>query len=118
DEFGRTQQGNNNAYCQDNEVSWVDWELASRRGWLIAFVRQLLTLRKLAPGLRRDTFLKGSRSLDRDHKDVSWLHPDGHELTEPDWNDVQARAIGVLVGHAFNDPYGTLNGHLLFLCNA
>ncbi|MGH8186348.1 MAG: glycogen debranching protein GlgX, partial [Steroidobacteraceae bacterium] len=118
DEFGRTQRGNNNAYCQDNEVSWVDWELAGRRIWLIAFVRQLLTLRKQAPGLRRDTFLKGARQVDREHKDVSWRHPLGHELTAADWHDEHARALGVLIGHAFTDPYGTPNGHLLFLCNA
>ncbi len=118
DEFGRTQRGNNNAYCQDNEISWVDWALASRRTWLTAFVRQLLTLRKQAAGLRRDTFLKGARQVDREHKDVSWRHPAGHELTAADWHDQEARAIGVLVGHAFSDPYGTPNGHLLFLCNA
>ena len=118
DEFGRTQRGNNNAYCQDNEISWVDWELASQRGWLTAFVRQLLTLRKQSQGLRRDTFLKGARQIDREHKDVSWRHPLGHELTAADWHDDNARAIGVLIGHAFSDPYGTPNGHLLFLCNA
>jgi len=118
DEFGRTQQGNNNAYCQDNEISWLDWSLAERRKWLIAFVRQLLTLRKQAAGLRRDTFLKGARQADREHKDVSWRHPSGRELDAGDWHDENARAIGVLIGHAFSDPYGTPNGHLLFLCNA
>jgi isoamylase len=118
DEFGRTQQGNNNAYCQDNELSWIDWDLAARRSWLTAFVRQLLALRKLAPGLRRDTFLKGARQVDREHKDVSWRHPLGHELTAADWHDGSARAIGVLIGHAFTDPHGVPNGHLLFLCNA
>ena len=118
DEFGRTQQGNNNAYCQDNEISWVDWDLAARRSWLITFVRQLLTLRRQAPGLRRDTFLKGARQVDREHKDVSWRHPLGHELTAGDWHAQDARAIGVLIGQAFTDPHGTPNGHLLFLCNA
>ncbi|HEV8331391.1 MAG TPA: glycogen debranching protein GlgX [Steroidobacteraceae bacterium] len=117
DEFGRTQRGNNNAYCQDNEISWVDWNLASRRVWLTAFVRQLLTLRKHAPGLRRDTFLKGARQVDREHKDVSWRHPLGHEMNAGDWHDENARALGVLIGHAFADPHGTPNGHLLFLCN-
>jgi glycogen operon protein len=118
DEFGRTQRGNNNAYCQDNEISWVDWNLASQRTWLTAFVRQLLTLRHQAAGLRRDTFLKGARQIDREHKDVSWRHPAGHELTAADWHDQDARAISVLIGHAFSDPHGTPNGHLLFLCNA
>ena len=92
DEFGRTQRGNNNAYCQDNEISWIDWDLAARRSWLTAFVRQLLTLRRQAPGLRRDTFLKGARQVDREHKDVSWRHPLGHELTAADWHDGNARA--------------------------
>jgi glycogen operon protein len=118
DEFGRTQAGNNNAYCHDNEVSWVDWKLAERRTWLMAFVRQLLILRGRAPGLRRDTFLKGARQADREHKDVSWRHPAGHELTAGDWHDGNAKAIGVLIGHVFPDPHGALNGHLLFLCNA
>jgi glycogen operon protein len=118
DEFGRAQRGNNNAYCQDNELSWVDWSLAAQRGWLTAFVRQLLILRKQAPGLRRDTFLKGARQVDREHKDVSWRHPLGHELTAADWHDGNARAIGVLIGHAFSDPHGVPNGHLLYLCNA
>jgi len=49
DEFGRTQRGNNNAYCQDNEISWVDWDLGARRSWLTTFVRQLLILRRQAP---------------------------------------------------------------------
>jgi isoamylase len=118
DEFGRTQRGNNNAYCQDNELSWLDWGLAARRSWLTGFVRQLLRLRKQAPGLRRDTFLKGARQIDGEHKDVSWRHPAGHEMTAADWHDVNARALGVLIGQAFRDPYGTPNGHLLFLCNA
>lgn len=118
DEFGRTQHGNNNAYCQDNEISWVDWDLAAQRSWLTTFVRQLLTLRRQAPGLRRETFLKGARQMNREHKDVSWRHPLGHELTAADWHDGNARAIGVLIGQAFTDPYGTPNGHLLFLCNA
>ncbi|HKQ15147.1 MAG TPA: glycogen debranching protein GlgX [Steroidobacteraceae bacterium] len=117
DEFGRTQRGNNNAYCQDNELSWIDWDLAKHRVWLTAFVRQLLTLRKHAPGLRRDTFLKGARQVDREHKDVSWRHPLGHEMNAGDWHDENARALGVLIGHAFADPHGTPNGHLLFLCN-
>src|SRR5690606_1014214 len=71
DEFGRTQHGNNNAYCQDNELSWLDWDLAARRDWLVGFTRQLLLLRKQSAGLRRDTFLKGARQIDREHKDVS-----------------------------------------------
>jgi isoamylase len=118
DEFGRTQLGNNNAYCQDNAIGWVDWARADSYAPLTDFVCAMLALRRRAPGLRRDTFLKGARQLDREHKDVSWRHPHGHELTAADWHDGEARAIGVLIGHAFADMHGDANGHLLYLCNA
>ena len=72
DEFGRTQQGNNNAYCQDNEINWIDWTLAERNAPLIAFVRRLIDLRKSRLWLRRDTFLKGTRR-GADTRDVTWL---------------------------------------------
>jgi isoamylase len=118
DEFGRTQRGNNNAYCQDNDIGWVDWSLATSRAGLVDFVSMLTALRRRSAGLRRDTFLKGARQADREHKDVSWRHPNGGELTAADWHDGEARAIGVLIGHAFADLHGVPNGHLLLLCNA
>jgi len=118
DEMARTQQGNNNAYCQDNEIGWVDWTRAASYSGLIDFVSMLIALRRRAPGLRRDTFLKGARQADREHKDVSWRHPAGHELTAADWHDAEARAIGMLIGHAFVDMHGEPNGHLYYLCNA
>jgi glycogen operon protein len=118
DEFARTQRGNNNAYCQDNELSWVDWRCAQKHSELIDFVRQLIDLRKQAPGLRRDTFLKGARQVDREHKDVSWRHPEGHELMASDWHDSEARAIGVLFGHAFTDTRDKSSGNLFLLCNS
>ncbi len=118
DEFGRSQAGNNNAYCQDNAINWVDWELAELRAPLIAFVRQLLFIRRQSTGLRRDTFLKGARQPDRHHKDVSWWHPQGHELSEADWHQADAHEIGVLIGHAFVDMHGHANGHVLFMCNS
>ncbi|HVY21898.1 MAG TPA: glycogen debranching protein GlgX [Steroidobacteraceae bacterium] len=118
DEFGRTQRGNNNAYCQDNEINWVDWSLLEHNAELMKFVRRLLHLRKQAPGLRRDTFLKGARAPDREHKDVSWRHPSGRELEAGDWHDGNAQAIGVLIGHAFDDLHGDLQGHIMMLFNA
>jgi glycogen operon protein len=118
DEFGRTQLGNNNAYCQDNAIGWVDWSRASEHASLTDFVSALLALRRRSQGLRRDTFLKGARQADREHKDVSWRHPLGHELNAGDWHDPEARAIGVLIGHAFADMHGDANGHLFYLCNA
>ncbi|MGE0115636.1 MAG: glycogen debranching protein GlgX [Steroidobacteraceae bacterium] len=117
DEFGRTQMGNNNAYCQDNPISWVDWSLADKNADLLLFVRQLIHLRKQAPGLRRDTFLKGARGPDHEHKDISWRHPAGHELDAGEWHDDRARCIGVLIGQAFVDLQGEAQGHLLLLCN-
>jgi glycogen operon protein len=118
DEFGRTQLGNNNSYCQDNEINWIDWSMLDSNVELMTFVRHLLHLRRQAPGLRRDTFLKGARAPDREHKDVSWRHPAGHELNAGDWHDGSAQSIGVLIGHAFDDLHGELQGHLLLLFNA
>ncbi len=96
DEFGRTQRGNNNAYCQDNELSWIDWSCAARHESLVEFVSRLVALRKSRPWLRRDTFLKGTRR-GGDAKDVTWLHPSGREMTDADWNDSNLRSIGVLM---------------------
>ncbi len=117
DEFGRTQGGNNNAYCQDNGISWLDWGVAQQRQSLIGFVSQLLFVRRNAPGLRRDTFMKGSLRPDAQRKDVAWLHPDGRELNETDWNNPASHALGILIGHSFVDLHGASNGHLLLLCN-
>lgn len=117
DEFGRTQLGNNNAYCQDNAINWLDWSLADKNLSLLQFVRQLIHLRKQAPGLRRDTFLKGARGPGHEHKDISWRHPTGHELDAGEWHEAEARALGVLIGQAFVDMYGEAQGHLFLLCN-
>jgi isoamylase len=88
DEFGRTQQGNNNAYCQDNDISWVDWERIDEAGRsLIQFVKVVLALRKRLPILRRNRFLTGRLIEDLGVKDVTWLAPDGSEMTEAQWKD-------------------------------
>ncbi len=115
DEFGRTQQGNNNGYCQDNELSWVDWSLAGRNAPLVEFVRRLIDLRRSRLWLRRDTFLKGTRR-GKDAKDVTWLHPSGREMTETDWNDSNLRAIAVVMNGAPPRSAGT--GDLLIVFNA
>jgi glycogen operon protein len=94
DEFGRSQQGNNNAYCQDNDTNWLDWQLADRNAAQVAFVRQLVDLRKSRLWLRRDTFLKGTRR-GAHAKDITWLHPDGREMSDGDWNDSSLVAIAV-----------------------
>ena len=118
DEFARTQRGNNNAYCQDNEIAWIDWSCAGEHADLVEFVRKLVDLRKQAPGLRRDTFLKGARQADREHKDVSWRHPEGHEFMASDWHEADARSLGVLFGHAFVDARDGSAGNVFLLCNA
>ena len=99
DEFGRTQGGNNNAYCQDNAISWLDWSLAGADAGLAELVRRLLAFRRRRPELRRDTFLKGRRRSGRAH-DVSWLRPDGREMREADWNDPRAAALAVALADA------------------
>ena len=82
DEFGRTQGGNNNAYCQDNAVSWIDWDLLERNADLHRFVRLLLAFRRAHPVLRRRDFLRGSGNATSPRPDVSWH---GEELFQPDW---------------------------------
>jgi isoamylase len=94
DEIGHSQSGNNNAYCQDNELTWIDWSLVERNGPLLEFVRQLIDLRRSRLWLRRDTFLKGTRR-GAHAKDVTWLHANGRELADDDWNDFNLRAIAV-----------------------
>ncbi|WKB52929.1 glycogen debranching protein GlgX [Eleftheria terrae] len=98
DEFGRTQHGNNNAYCQDNEVSWVDWAGIDERGRsLSAFVRKLLALRHALPVLRRNRFLTGEWNEALQVKDATWLAPDGQELTPDHWSDASMRCFGVVL---------------------
>jgi len=112
DEFGRTQRGNNNAYCQDNEISWVDWDERLRQADLIEFMCSLARLRREHPELRRETFLKGA-PLRAGAKDVTWLNPRGGEMTHADWLDGNARTLGIWYGR-MNSPVG----RLLVLLNA
>jgi len=112
DEFARTQHGNNNAYCQDNEISWIDWRLRSVNQDLVEFVRLLTTLRRQHAELRRETFLKGTASR-TGIKDVSWLHTRGGEMTQNDWHDANGRTLGILFGNRHNTAH-----RLLFLLNA
>jgi glycogen operon protein len=115
DEFGNSQSGNNNAYCQDNELAWLDWSLPERNAALLRFARRLVDLRRSRLWLRRDTFLKGTRR-GAQAKDVSWLHPSGREMTDADWNDSHLRAIAVhMSSSASRGPTG---GDLLVVFNA
>ncbi len=112
DEFARTQGGNNNAYCQDNEISWVDWSLAQTHADLLRFVRHLAELRRRHPEFRRETFLKGTASR-TGMKDVAWLHPGGAEMTHADWQAGDLRTLGALFGKRT-----AAAGRLLLLFNA
>jgi len=101
DEIERTQQGNNNAYCQDNGISWYDWRLDRTRRDLLAFTRRLVALRRQHPVLRRRQFLFGRRIRGSEVKDVSWFRSDGKEMTEECWRDPHTRCLGLrLAGDA------------------
>jgi isoamylase len=90
DEIGRTQNGNNNAWCQDNEISWINWEDADQS--LLAFTRELIRLRRGHPVFRRTRFFEGRGTQ---LPDVWWMRPDGRRMTRRDWDNADARAIGV-----------------------
>jgi isoamylase len=97
DEFARTQRGNNNAYSQDNEPSWVDWSLATRNEALINFVRRLTALREKYPVLRKTRFLSGERNEAAGVRDVTWIVPTGAEMTQEDWNNAENRCFGMMI---------------------
>ena len=92
DELGRTQHGNNNAFCQDNEVSWYNWELDARGRAMLEQVRQLIAFRKAHPGLRQRQFLTGNPSKNG-LPDAIWWHPNGREMTSNDWAHARAFAL-------------------------
>jgi len=120
DELGRTQHGNNNAYAQDNEISWLDWSLPAQEG-LVDFVAQLIALRREHPTFRRSDFF-GGRHGDLTHG-VRWLHPDGFDMSESQWHDPQARCVGMFIdGAALPDTdrrgQRLADDHFLLLFNA
>jgi isoamylase len=102
DELGRTQQGNNNAYCQDNEVSWFDWDHVDEE--LRAFTRDLVRFRHRHPVFRRRRFFQG-RPIRGPLSDIEWFRPDGEEMTDEDWTVGYAKSLGVFLnGDAIPDP--------------
>jgi isoamylase len=122
DEMGKTQGGNNNAYCQDNEISWLDWELDDRRRALLGFTRRLIRLRLAQPVLQRRRFFRGGQFWDSSLKDLAWFRPDGEEMRQGDWN-ASARSIAFLLGGdtiATPDEHGEriVGDTLLVLLNA
>jgi glycogen operon protein len=97
DAIGHTQQGNNNAYCQDNEISWINWDEGGVDHELLAFVRQIITLRKNHPVLHRRNFFQGRAIKGAGVKDILWLKPDGSEMTDEEWGRESARSLGVFL---------------------
>ncbi|WP_282372554.1 glycogen debranching protein GlgX [Pseudomonas sp. PS02290] len=97
DEFARTQHGNNNAYCQDSEIGWVNWDLDEDGKALLAFVKRLIKLRQSYPILRRSRFLVGDYNEELGVKDVTWLSPSGEEMTIEQWEDPNGRCLGMLM---------------------
>ena len=97
DEFARTQRGNNNAYCQDNEISWLDWNLAKQNQAQIAFVQRLIALRHKYPVLRRSRFLTGEYNEELKVKDVTWINANGSEMQGSQWADPNMRCLGMLM---------------------
>ncbi|WP_043535268.1 glycogen debranching protein GlgX [Actinomyces polynesiensis] len=107
DEFGRTQQGNNNTYCQDNPIAWMDWGLNPAQQELLEFSRRLIHLRREHPVMRRRRFFKGApaRGGESDLGEVEWFTPGGTHMTEEEWNQPWARAAMVFYnGSAIGEP--------------
>jgi glycogen operon protein len=98
DEMGRTQRGNNNAYCQDNELSWVNWNLTESQRELLDFTILLSQLRREQPVLSKRKFFRGSHIWDSELKDLAWFRPDGQEMKKEDWEKPSMRSIAFLLG--------------------
>ena len=123
DEIGRTQQGNNNAYCQDNEISWLDWNLDDERRKLLEFTRRLIRFFHQHPVLRRRKFFQGHPLRGSEAKDVTWYRLDGQEMTEADWLNESARTLTVrLAGDQIDEVdergHRVVDDTLLILFNA
>ncbi|MFH5210787.1 glycogen debranching protein GlgX [Antrihabitans spumae] len=106
DEIGRTQQGNNNVYCQDSELSWVDWSLLDKNADLLEFTRNVITLRRKHPVFRRRRFFEGQpiRSGDQ-NRDIAWLTPSGDEMTPEDWDSGFGKSLSVFLnGDGIPEP--------------
>jgi isoamylase len=102
DELSQTHKGNNNVYCQDNELAWLDWELDDRKREFLDFARSLVRLRAAQPALRRRSFFQGRKI--RGVKDISWYEPSGHEMRDETWNNPAVSALSVrLAGDAIDE---------------
>ena len=98
DEVSRTQGGNNNAYCQDNEISWMRWDFDARQKALLEFTKKVIRLKLEEPVLQRRKFFQGEHIWDSELKDIAWFRPDGKEMKKEDWETPFTRSIGMLLG--------------------
>ena len=123
DEFGRTQEGNNNAWCQDNAISWYGWEHAEWQRRLLAFTRRLIALRREHPVFRRTQFLVGREQEGSGLPDVWWFRADGRRMTQRDWADGAVRTLGVFLNgdeitETTRDGQAIVDDSFLLLFNA
>jgi isoamylase len=105
DEWGRTQEGNNNTFCQDNEISWFNWEREEKENQFFEFTRRLIQLRKEHPVFRRPKFLKGRRIPGSEIRDVMWFNPGGNQMTEEEWTSPFVRCLGMLLSGDATDVH-------------
>jgi isoamylase len=104
DEFGRSQKGSNNAYCQDNEISWFDWNIPPAEQEMIAFVRRVIALRRQHPVIRWPRFLHGHHRSPEGVKDITWLSTAGTEMTPEQWQEGQRRCVGLMLNGEAETP--------------
>jgi glycogen operon protein len=119
DEMGRTQNGNNNAYCQDNEISWVNWDLDASQKDLLEFTRALIEFRRSQPVLQRRRFFQGRAIRGDRAKDIAWYEPSGREMSDTTWHHPSVRSLGVLLSGKHIDETDlrgdAIAGNTLFL---
>jgi isoamylase len=113
DEIGRSQGGNNNAYAQDNEISWVDWDIGKEGEELLAFTKELIRLRREHLVFRRRRFFRGKVVPGTDEKDSTWFHPTGREMVDEDWHEANARAVGLKLSGVAGLTHRTAMGERL-----
>jgi glycogen operon protein len=123
DEMGNSHEGNNNVYCQDNALAWLNWSPTQDKTALLAFVRQLIALRRRHPSFRRRNFLQGRPMGDDSHKDCAWFRADGQPMEQNDWDNHHALSMAMLLsgnGIAEHGPRGErlVDDHFLLLFNA
>ena len=123
DEFGRTQRGNNNAYCQDNELSWLDWNFTKEQKALLEFTKRLLRVRRDHPSLHRSKFFRGLDVYGTKLRDLLWFRPNGEAMSQEDWQSPEARSLQMfLAGRGIDDVDDDgrplVDDNLLLLVNA